>query len=240
MTNTTLSKKIANTLSEEILKGELTPGDRLDEQSLADRFQVSRSPIRDALRELASTRLIEQRPRRGFAVAKIETMTLRNLYEALSELEGLCARYCALRADTVEREHIRLLHSQGQDAINRHDMAGYAEANRALHQAIYDACHNDALRDITLDVRNRLSMFHARFLFSEERVAQSQDEHGEIVDCILSNDGNGASEAMKKHVAKTALNVISHIMPGNGGRSHADEMTAADDVINLTRVQERG
>lgn len=217
MTNTTLSKKIADTLSEEILKGELAPGDRLDEQTLADRFQVSRSPIRDALRELASTRLIEQRPRRGFAVAKIETTTLRNLYEALSELEALCARYCALRADAVEREHIRSLHTQGNEVVNAHDMAGYAEANRALHQAIYDSCHNDALRDITVDVRNRLSMFHARFLFSEERVEKSQDEHSAIVDCIMRNDGEGASEAMKLHVAKTALNVISHINARNEG-----------------------
>ena len=223
MTNTTLSQRIANTLSEEILKGDLKPGDRLDEQSLADRFQVSRSPIRDALRELALTRLIEQRPRRGFAVAQIETTTLRNLYEALSELEGLCARDCALRADTVQREHIRLIHTRGQDAIKQHDMTAYAEANRALHQAIYDACHNDALRDIALDVRNRLSMFHAQFLFSEERVVQSQDEHREIVECILNNDGDGASEAMKKHVAKTALNIISHI-----GSKTGEPATGAD------------
>lgn len=215
MSSSTLSRKIANTLSEEILKGDLMPGDRLDEQSLADRFQVSRSPIRDALRELASTRLIEQRPRRGFAVATIDTTTLRNLYETLSELEGLCARYCALRADTVERENIRALHARGQEAIERHDMTAYAEANRALHQAIYDSCHNDALRDITLEVRNRLSMFHAQFLFSEERVAKSQDEHTQVVESILANDGEGASEAMKKHVAKTALNILSHIKPGN-------------------------
>ncbi|WP_048648483.1 GntR family transcriptional regulator [Nitratireductor soli] len=215
MASSTLSRKIANTLSEEILKGDLMPGDRLDEQSLADRFEVSRSPIRDALRELASTRLIEHQPRRGFAVAMIDTTTLRNLYEALGELEGLCARYCALRADAVQREHIRMLHAQGLEAIRLHDMTAYAEANHALHRAIYDACHNDALRDITLDVRNRLSMFHARFLFSEGRVAQSRDEHQEVVDCILRNDGDGASEAMKKHVAKTALNIISHIMPDN-------------------------
>lgn len=213
MTNTTLSQKIANTLSEEILKGDLTPGDRLDEQSLADRFKVSRSPIRDALRELAATRLIEQRPRRGFVVSRVDATTLRNLYEALSELEGLCARYCALRADTVEREHIRLIHVQGEEAIKRHDMAAYADANRALHKAIYDACHNDTLRDITLDVRNRLSMFHAQFLFSEERVGQSQSEHKQIVDSILRNDGEGASAAMKQHVAKSALNVISNISP---------------------------
>lgn len=211
MTNTTLSQKIANELSEEILKGELMPGDRLDEQMLADRFQVSRSPIRDALRELATTRLIEQKPRRGFAVANINTKTLRNLYEALSELEGLCARYCALRADAVERELIRALHIRGQDAIKGHDMAEYSEANGLLHQAIYDACHNDALRDITIDVRKRLSIFHAQFLFSETRVAQSQDEHQNIVDSILNNDGDGAGEAMKRHVAKTALNIISHI-----------------------------
>ena len=217
MTSTTLSQQIANTLSEEILKGDLKPGDRLDEQSLADRFAVSRSPIRDALRELALTRLIEQRPRRGFAVAKIETTTLCSLYEALSELEALCARYCALRADAVQREHIRMIHTMGQEAVKRHDMAAYSEANRTLHKAIHDACHNEALRDVTLDVRNRLSMLHAQFLFSEERVIQSQDEHNEIVDCILRNDGDGAGEAMKRHVAKTALNIMSHIGPNAEG-----------------------
>lgn len=222
MTNTTLSQKIANALTEEILKGELQPGDRLDEQSLADRFQVSRSPIRDALRELATTRLIEQRPRRGFVVATVNTTALRNLYEASSELEGLCARYCALRADTVERERIRALHEQGQEAVARHDMAAYAETNRMLHQAIHDSCHNDALRDITIDLRKRLSMFHARFLFSENRVAHSQDEHARIVDSILRHDSEGASEAMKQHVAKTALNILGHLAQTSASKSPAE------------------
>jgi len=213
MADMTLGQKIAKQLIEEIVRGDLRPGERLDEQTLADRFQVSRSPIRDALRELLATRLVEQAPRRGVSVAAVNRDELRDLFDAWSELEALCARYCALRADTVERARLQHLLEQGAAAVDGGDTEGYSEANRQLHRAIYDACHNSALREMTLDLRRRLSGFRARSFFTGERIAASQQEHKMIVAAILDHDAGGAARAMKDHIAHTALSIVQQIAP---------------------------
>lgn len=213
MVEMTLGQKIAKQLVDEIVRGALKPGERLDEQALANRFNVSRTPIRDALRELMATRLVEQVPRRGVSVARVDIVELRNLFETYSELEALCGRYCALRADAVERARIQDIHEQCAEAVNNGDTQAYAEANRALHRAIHESCHNSALRDITLEVRNRLSAFRARFLFTPERIISSHKEHEAIVSCILKNDADGASEAMKHHTSRTALSIVKQLAP---------------------------
>lgn len=215
MADMTLGQQIAKRLIDEIIRGELKPGERLDEQTLADRFDVSRSPIRDALRELLATRLVEQMPRRGVSVAKVDIKELRNLFEASSELEALCARYCALRADSVESARIQDLCDLGAEAAKGLDTEVYSEINRQLHMAIYDACHNTTLREITLDLRNRLSGFRARFLFTPERIVVSQQEHEAIVSAIIDHDAQGAAHAMKHHISKTALSVVRQVAPGN-------------------------
>jgi DNA-binding GntR family transcriptional regulator len=99
----TLSELISQKLAEQIIAGKMAPGTKLDETTLAVRFKVSRSPVRDALRQLAATRLVESRPRRGFSVAAIDVAGLQDIFEATSELEALCARLCTLRGAQGDR-----------------------------------------------------------------------------------------------------------------------------------------
>jgi DNA-binding GntR family transcriptional regulator len=105
----TLSQTISDQLAEEIVLRRFQPGERLDEQSIATRFNVSRSPVRDALRQLASTRLVEYQPRRGFSVATMAASDLDGLFEASGEIEALCAKLCALRAAPSERKRIEFV-----------------------------------------------------------------------------------------------------------------------------------
>src|SRR5690606_27964497 len=99
----TLAQSISKTIASEILAGTIPPGTRLDELSLAERFDVSRSPVRDALRHLTSMRLVEHFPRRGFTVCGVDEAGLKDLYEGLTEVEAICAGLCAMRATTLER-----------------------------------------------------------------------------------------------------------------------------------------
>src|SRR3546814_4961909 len=116
-------------MAEAILAGEFAPGSRLDEQHLAQRYSVSRTPVREALRQLATTGLIEMRPRRSAEVASVTPGQLEELFVAMGELEATCARLAALSMGPTERRRLQALHDEMKDNAARNDPAAFAEAN---------------------------------------------------------------------------------------------------------------
>lgn len=208
----TLSQTISEQLAEEIVMRRFQPGERLDEQSIATRFNVSRSPVRDALRHLATTRLVEYLPRRGFSVATMAVSELDELFEASGEVEALCAKLCALRAAPSEQKRIQYVHAQAIDAKNRGDAKAYAELNEEFHSLIYAGARNRTLEDMAQSLRQRLAPFRSKVFFvTDNRIAHSNDEHEEVVKAILANDGAAASRAMSGHAANSAMNVLQHL-----------------------------
>ncbi|HZQ74677.1 MAG TPA: GntR family transcriptional regulator [Burkholderiales bacterium] len=207
----TLSERISQKLGADIASGRLPPGAKLDEESLAKRFKVSRSPVRDALRHLAATRLVESEPRRGFSVAVIDIAGLQDMFEAVAELEALCARFCALRAGAPERKTIEGLHRQGLAAVKGRDLSGYSRLNEAFHRAIYSAARNRNLEALTLELRQRLAPFRSRVFFHvENRMRSSSQEHDLLARAILRGDAEAASRAMRGHAASAAANVMEY------------------------------
>ena len=201
-------------MAEEIIRRDLTPGTRLDEVSLAARFGVSRSPVRDALRLLAGTRLVDHRPRRGFCVAVIDQEGLQDLFEAAGEVEALCARLCALRAGAAERKRIQMVHQSAAAATA--DATTYATLNEQLHQLIYAGSRNKTLAELALNMRRRLAPFRAHLFFSKDnRMKGSNAEHDAIVRAILARDADAAGHAMLEHAAQSAMNVRMHLPQDN-------------------------
>jgi DNA-binding GntR family transcriptional regulator len=207
----TLSQSIAQTLASEIVSGRLPSGSRLDENSIAKRFNVSRSPVRDALRQLAPTRLVENFPRRGFFVAKVDRTKLQGVYEALSEIEALCAGLCALRAEASERRNIEAIHTKAKAAARADDGEAYAAVNDDLHDAIYASAHNTTIRNIAADLRQQLAPFRSNLFFQRERIEDSLREHQVLIKAIMDRDAEAAASAMRRHAARTALNVLSQL-----------------------------
>lgn len=210
MTQTTLSQTIAQSLAEQIVAGQLEPGRKLDELSLAARFNVSRSPVRDALHELATTQLVEYFPRRGFAVAHIDPSKLEDMFEAASEIEALAARMCALRAGATDRSRIELIHKESQAALADNDVKTYAALNDDFHLAIYAGARNMTIEQTALNLRQRLAPFRLRVFFSPNRVQTSLAEHDAIVQAILAQNADEAAHAMRKHSAGSVMNVMQH------------------------------
>src|SRR3546814_389353 len=132
----TLSQTIADQLAEEIVMRRILPGTRMDEQSIATRFNVSRSPVRDALRQLATTRLVQYLPRRGFSAASVKPSELDGLFEASGEIETLCAKLCALRAGPAERKRIEHVHKLASEAAARGDKIGRASCRESVCQYV--------------------------------------------------------------------------------------------------------
>jgi DNA-binding GntR family transcriptional regulator len=207
----TLSQRISQKLAEQIIAGKVAPGTKLDEQTLAARFKVSRSPVRDALRHLAATRLVESQPRRGFSVAVIDVAGLQDMFEAASELEALCARLCALRAGAADRKAIEQIHEHAQAAVARDDCAEYARLNESFHRAIFSAARNASLESITLGLRQRLAPFRSKLFFHiANRMHSSSEEHAVLARAIVKGDADAAAEAMRSHAASSAMNAMEY------------------------------
>lgn len=196
----TAADKLAEDLAEAILSGEFAPGARLDEQLLAQRYSVSRTPVREALRQLAATGLIEVRPRRGAIVAQVTPDQLEDLFVAMGELEATCARLCALSMSTTERRRLQALHEKMKQLSRSGDAMAFADANHAFHTMIYVGCHNNVIADIATALRRRLAPFRRAQFHLEGRPPRSHDEHDTVVQAILGGDADAAHAAMLQHV----------------------------------------
>jgi DNA-binding GntR family transcriptional regulator len=200
VSNVTTVDKLADNMAEAILSGEFAPGYRLDEQFLAQRYAVSRTPVREALRQLATTGLIEVRPRRGAIVARVTPAQLEELFVAMGELEATCARLAALSMAPTERRRLQALHARMHELAEHKDAQAFADANHLLHTIIYAGSHNSVLADATNAIRRRLAPFRRAQFHLEGRLPRSYSEHDVVVRAIIRGDATAAHAAMLHHV----------------------------------------
>ncbi|WP_181707206.1 GntR family transcriptional regulator [Chthonobacter rhizosphaerae] len=187
-------------LADEIVRGDLAPGTPLDEMGIASRFGVSRTPVREALRQLAASGLIEIRPHRGAVVARLSTEKLHELFVAMAELEAICAGLAASAMTANERRSLEEIHGFLRDLVRTGDPQRYHELNESFHTAIYFGSHNGYLADIALATRVRLQPFRRAQFRTLGRLSRSFREHDAIVQAILRGDRDGASQAMRDHI----------------------------------------
>ena len=199
MTRTTV-ERLADDMAEAILAGEFAPGFRLDEQFLTQRYAVSRTPIREAIRQLASTGLIQVRPRRGAVVTKVTPDQLEELFVAMAEMEATCARLAAMSMAPTQRRRLQALHEQMAGMVEAGDTAAYADANLALHALVYAGAHNGVVADMATALRRRLAPFRRAQFYVDGRLARSHVEHDAVVSAIVRGDAAAAHAAMLDHV----------------------------------------
>lgn len=197
----TQAERLAGEIADAILSGELAQGVRLDEHGLAERYKVSRTPVREALRQLGPTGLIETRPRRGVVVASVTPAKLEDMFVAMGEIEATCARLSALGMTPIERRRLGVLHDRMATLAADGDKKGYAAANFDYHAAIAAGAHNGVLADIAAGLRRRLLPYRRAQFRAPGRLAQSHAEHGAVVAAILQGDAAAAHAAMLHHVS---------------------------------------
>lgn len=201
MLKRTSAEEIRRELAARIISGDLAPGTALDETLLAAEFAVSRTPVREALRLLGASGLVDQKPHAKALVAKPSEAELHGMFEVMGELEALCASRAALAMEAPEREALDALHGEMAGIVRAGDAARYAEANDVFHTTIYEGAHNRYLAEITLGTRARLQPFRRAQFGALGRLGKSHSEHGLIVDAILQGDGAKAADAMRSHIA---------------------------------------
>jgi DNA-binding GntR family transcriptional regulator len=196
----TLAAELRLQLADEIVRGVLKPGAALDETELARRFQVSRTPVREAIRQLAVSGLIESRPHRGAVVAQPSHEHLIGVFEAMAELEALCAGLAAQRITPLERHALAAAHDELRAMIQSGDPQRYHEINEAFHSTIYAGAHNSYLAEITQAARVRVQPFRRAQFRNIGRLAKSHMEHDLVVTAIMRGDREGAMRAMRDHI----------------------------------------
>jgi DNA-binding GntR family transcriptional regulator len=196
----TRAEELRLALADEIISGALAPGATLDETLLARRFNVSRTPVREALRQLAASGLVETRPHRGTVVASLSHERLNTMFEAMAELEAICAGLAAERMSAAERQALQQVHEELRKLSYLGDPQRFHELNEAFHNAIYAGAHSGHLAEITLATRVRVQPFRRAQFRNLGRLAHSHAEHDRIVNAIIRGDRAGAAAAMREHI----------------------------------------
>lgn len=194
------SANVIRALEDDILSGALRPGDRLDEQALARRFEVSRTPVREALRHLASSGLVDIRKNQGATVRRLTTAELIEMFQVMAELEGLCARLCARRMTLEECAEMRRCNDECAAFAQAGEHERFFVMNNLFHETIYRASRNAFLHEESRKLRNRVNVYRRHITFQPRRMQRSVIEHAAIVDAIEAGDEEAAHRLMRQHV----------------------------------------
>ncbi len=196
----TRAEELRLQLADDIVRGVLPPGAALDETEIALRFNVSRTPVREALRQLAASGLVDSRAHRGAVVAQPSLDRLTGMFEAMAELEALCAGLAAERMPAVERHALEAVHEELRVLSYDGNPDRFHEVNERFHNAIYAGSQNDYIAEITLATRVRVQPFRRAQFRNLGRLAKSQMEHDRVVVAIMRGDKAGAAAAMRAHI----------------------------------------
>ncbi len=196
----TRAEELRLQLADEIVNGTLAPGMPLDEITLARRFGVSRTPVREAIRLLGASGLVEVRPHRAAVVAQPSDEQLVGMFETMAELEALCAGFAAERMTILERQALEDIHEKLRVLIQSGDPQRYHEVNEAFHASIYAGSHNAFLAETTLATRARVQPFRRAQFRNLGRLAKSHVEHNRVVEAILRGERQVAAAAMRTHI----------------------------------------
>jgi DNA-binding GntR family transcriptional regulator len=194
------SDQLREAIEEKIAMGEYLPGKRLDEAELLTAFGVSRTPLREALIQLASLGLIELRPRRGAVVAEVSPQQLIEMFEVMGELEAMCGRLASRRITESGQKELLAAHNACKVAAESDGPDAYYYANERFHFAIYAASHNTFLALQARQLHRKLRVYRRLQLRVRNRVASSFAEHDGIVTAILAGSGELTAERLRKHV----------------------------------------
>lgn len=197
---TALYQEVAERLRQRIFAHELTPGMWIDEQALAEHYGISRTPLREALKVLASEGLVELKPRRGCYVTEISRQDLDDIFPLMAMLEGRCAFEAVKRAKAADMTALRVIHERLESAARDGRIDAFFEANQEFHKKIQQLSGNRWLLSVIQDLRKVLKLSRLHSLSLEGRLQQSLDEHRAILACMLSGDATKAEKLMHDHL----------------------------------------
>jgi DNA-binding GntR family transcriptional regulator len=192
--------EVADRIFELIYQRKLQPGDWIDEMDLCVQLQISRTPLREALKVLHNENLVELIPRKGCRVRKLDDEELLELFPVMASLEGLCAKLASQKMQAGDMQNLETIHAQLEFHAANQDVDNYYEANRQFHLAIQNLAHNRWLQRITGELRNVLVLARHRQLTAPGRLQESLKEHRSLMQALKAGDAESAASTMHDHL----------------------------------------
>lgn len=197
---TALYQEVAERLRQRIFAHELTPGTWIDEQKLAEQYGISRTPLREALKVLASEGLVELKPRRGCYVTEISRQDLDDIFPLMAMLEGRCAAEAVNRATPADIATLKEIHERLEGAARDGRIDAFFEANQEFHKKIQELSGNRWLLSVIQDLRKVLKLSRLHSLSLEGRLQRSLDEHRLIMAALAAGNTVNAEKLMHDHL----------------------------------------
>ncbi|CAO1666773.1 GntR family transcriptional regulator [Salinicola sp. NYA28a] len=194
------AQRLRDLLEDAIVEGHYAPGDKLDPAALAQEYDCSRTPIREALQQLAASGMVRVLPKRGTFVAQLSVTELVERFEVMAELEGMCARLAARRMTPEELAALHRAQAACRECMAAGDADGYYYENGTFHHLIYQASHNDFLAQEASRLHAILKPYRRLQLHARRRLASSFDEHEAVMAALERGDADAAEAAIKAHV----------------------------------------
>ncbi|NGM86283.1 GntR family transcriptional regulator [Parapusillimonas sp. SGNA-6] len=195
------SDLIRHSIEASIRTGKLAPGTLIDEQELAREFNVSRTPVREALLHLQAQGIVESMSRNGMSVTRLTIQELLAIWELMAEMEAAAARLACDRMTDEELARLDKLHRESADIVAGNDAAAWSEVNYAFHMALYDGCRNPFLKEELIKLRLRTAGYLKQAYRSIGRAQASYEQHGELLQALLARDAEQASKMMSRHIS---------------------------------------
>lgn len=209
------SERVYLKLREAIHSGRLKPGERIMEMDVANWLQVSRTPVRDAIRRLEGEGMLEHEARFGLVIAKLDQQAVMELYVMREVLESTAARLCARQASDMELIELGELVKIEQQLQG--DPGALAKHNRRFHETIHRAAHNRFLLKSLHAVNDSMGLLGKSQMLLPHRAKAALAEHAEIVRAIQKRDPDAAAETARRHVRAAQRERLKRLFPGPGG-----------------------
>ncbi len=205
MVQPALYEQVAERLRSRIYAHELVPGSWIDEQKLAEEYGISRTPMREALKVLASEGLVQLKPRRGCYVTQLSEEDLDEIFPVMALLEGRIAFEATKKATSAGIDELVAIHKRLEKSAKQSNIDGFFEANQDFHQTLQRFAGNRWLQKAIEDLRIMLRLTRRDSLRVDGRVTQSLEEHRLILAAIQNHDADRASTLMHDHLLSGRL-----------------------------------
>lgn len=218
-----LYQQVANRLRDMIQSGKLPSGAWIDEVKLTQELGISRTPLREALKVLATEGLVRLEPRRGSFVNELSMEDLDDIFPLMAMLEGRCAYEAARKVSSADLKVLETLHAQLQEHARHEDIDQYYETNARIHEAVQAMADNRWLSDLVSNLRKLLSLSRLKSLALPGRIHESCAEHMAIFAALKARDPEGAEAITRKHLLRQ-LDAL-HVLACQGSPTDISEAT---------------
>ncbi|MES2980185.1 MAG: GntR family transcriptional regulator [Pseudomonadota bacterium] len=197
LTPRALYEEVAELLRQRIFNHELQPGSWIDELKLAEEYGISRTPLREALKVLATEGLVTMKVRRGAYVTEVSERDLKDVYHLLALLESDAAAVVAAQASDAQLRDLKTLHAQLEKSAGNRER--FFELNEAFHMRLLEIADNRWRDQMVTDLRKVMKLNRHNSLLKTGRVQESLAEHAAILEALLARDPRQSAERMRAH-----------------------------------------